>query len=175
MKLILIRHAKAEERKKSDSVIDDFRRELTRAGIRRIERISPILHRLIGPIDCLITSPLKRALQTATLLHYQSWKSAKWFELESLAPDTNPKLFIQWLAKLALLKKKGDATIVVVGHEPHLSRLVGLLTTGKATATVVLQKSAMCVLEFKMPGMGDGKIIGLFQPRDLRRISHPKA
>ena len=169
MKLVLIRHARAIERRKSDTAQDDFHRKLTRAGVRRAKLLSPVIHRLIGPVDLLITSPLKRAIATAELLHYQLWKSAKLVELDLVAPDSNPKLIANWLSKKLLLKRKSDLTVVIVGHEPHLSRLAGLLMMGEPISTIELKKCAVAVLEFEgKVSIGEGRLAGLFQPGDLR-------
>ena len=171
MKLILIRHAKAQERRKSDSIKDDFHRKLTRSGVRRAKALVHVIQQLSGPIDLLITSPLRRAVDTAKLFYSQDWKSAQWIELESLAPESDPKLIVHWLSKQPLLKMKSSATVALVGHEPHLGRLAGLLTVGKSISLIELKKCAVGVLEFeKQMGIGKGRLTGLFQPVDLQRM-----
>ncbi|MDD4773114.1 MAG: CHAD domain-containing protein [Eubacteriales bacterium] len=111
-RLILIRHGKADSR---ETVPDETRRELTKQGIKEIEKLLPALQgRLCGLQLRFYTSALPRASQTADIItdymEAEPAERAEWVEngnfegLLSICQNLDPHL-----------------TPVVVGHEPHLS------------------------------------------------------
>jgi phosphohistidine phosphatase len=65
--VLLVRHAIAEEQDFSRWP-DDGDRPLTREGIRRFEPVARRLGVLVPEVDRLLTSPLRRARQTADIL-----------------------------------------------------------------------------------------------------------
>ena len=62
---------------------------------------------------------------------------------DALAPDGSPKDLIRELNEL----KPAPENILLVGHEPYLSRLVSLLTSGGLEFRMDLKKGGLCKLE----------------------------
>ena len=120
MRLILLRHGKAEEVREG---ISDKKRALTSEGRLALNENFPSLARyLMGTDHCEIwTSPLRRAKETGeVLVRYmpgQKLVEKNYLEDGDLAP---------FLKDLTTLKK--NTTVVVVGHEPYLSEWVESLS-----------------------------------------------
>ena len=65
MKLLIIRHAIAVSRNSAD--LPDDERPLTGRGRRRFRKAADGLARIVDRPDVLLTSPLRRAVQTAEI------------------------------------------------------------------------------------------------------------
>src|SRR4051812_3600232 len=88
MRLLLIRHGIAEDReafaKKGE---DDFLRPLTPAGKRKMKEGAKGLRKLFPKLDLIATSPLKRAVQTATIVYDAYGGKPQFVELDLLSGD----------------------------------------------------------------------------------------
>lgn len=116
MQLFVIRHALAEDVGPGRS---DAERALTDAGKARLRRAVRGLRALDIHFERVLTSPWKRAAQTAALLEPIG---ATPVATELLtAPPTAPLL--------AMIAERHD-TVAVVGHEPWLGELVAWLAFG---------------------------------------------
>jgi phosphohistidine phosphatase len=166
MKLLIVRHAIAEDRFEfAKHEVDDGQRPLTAKGIERMRACARGLKRLIERIDVLATSPLRRARQTADILQ-ESLGAPKPMVVEQLAPGQEPDELADWLGFLP-----ADSTVAVVGHEPDLSELIGWLTTGEAHSLVELKKGAACLLDLPgSPCAGGATLEWLLPPRALRLL-----
>ena len=166
MKLLVIRHAIAQEREifATTKKTDDLR-PLTADGRRRMARAASGLRALVPTIDLLAASPLVRAQQTAAIV-------AKEYGMEvgettaALEPDVRTAVFARWLA--THVKKD---VVAVVGHEPQLSRLVTRLMGGPPEARVEFKKGGAALLEFGSSSVSDGaRLLWLQTPKSLRQI-----
>ncbi|HEY8196695.1 MAG TPA: phosphohistidine phosphatase SixA [Gemmatimonadales bacterium] len=165
MKLVIIRHGPAgdSEEWKAEGR-DDRLRPLTPEGRKEMQRVAPGLARVVPTIDVLATSPLTRAAETAEIVA-QAYDS-KAIVLEALAPDRDPDEVVGWLQKHPI-----DHTVALVGHEPHLSTLVGYLLTGTRKSFIDLKKGGACRLDLPgAPQPGKGNLKWLLTPRELRRL-----
>ena len=117
MQLFVIRHGIAEDAAPGQ---DDASRELTEDGERKLKKIVKGLRRLDVDFERILTSPWRRAAQTA-------------IALRSLCDD--PPLSTELLAQspkaelLALIAEMNETT-AVVGHEPWLGELIAWLAFG---------------------------------------------
>lgn len=111
-KLILIRHGRAESREK---VHDEAQRKLTEKGIKDIERTLPALASHFGSQKLrIVSSALPRAMQTARLIaDYMGTEAVEQFDWVESGD-------YKGLQK-AYKSLDPSFTLVVVGHEPHLS------------------------------------------------------
>lgn len=166
MRLLVIRHApagdpaawEAEER-------DDRLRPLTPDGKKQMRRAIAGLATLVREIDVLASSPLARAMQSAQIV--ASEFGCDIVTVEELEPKRDPEALVQWLKQ-----QRSDQVVAVVGHEPHLSTLIGYLTAGKRGSFVVLKKAGAALLDLgDSPGSGDGSLEWLLPPRVLRRMA----
>lgn len=165
LELLIVRHAIAHERD-ARRWPNDGARPLTAEGRRRFERAAAGLGRVFPDVDLLITSPLKRARQTAQILtKVLGWPTAG--ERAELAPHTPV------IETLASLRQPRVARIALVGHEPHLSELIVLCLASPAPSLrVQMKKGAVAVLGFDgAPHAGGGTLQALLPPRVLRRMS----
>lgn len=126
MLIMLVRHAQAADRD-AEKYPDDTRRPLTRKGKASHARLTrALVKRDIRP-DVIVSSPWKRAWQTAEIMaqgYADAGHNVPVRPAESLAdaPD---------LARIAEEVSLGQAKgIALVGHEPWMSELAGLLLTG---------------------------------------------
>ena len=93
-------------------------------------------------VDVVLSSGYVRAWQTAELLHEAAgWPAPE--ECEELEPPRDPE------QALALIRKRDERSVALVGHEPHLSRLASHLCTGDAERLrLEVKKGAVVFLEF---------------------------
>ena len=83
-------------------------------------KIAKSLKKLDIKFDIILSSPLPRALQTATIIH-DEYKLENKVELcDELIPKQNNKLMLS--SKLTAIKDY--FSILIVGHEPYLSNMI---------------------------------------------------
>lgn len=166
MDLLIVRHAIAFPRN-AKRWPDDAERPLTAAGIRRARRAAAGLKRILKRPDVVLTSPLVRARDTAKIFS----QTARWpeaVECEALAPQG------QLDEVLEAVRRQGAKAecVAVVGHQPHLGRLLAHCLRGNARAEAFeLKKSAVVCLQFEgSPAGGRAMLTSLLPPRALRRL-----
>ncbi|MGH7215065.1 MAG: SixA phosphatase family protein [Tepidisphaeraceae bacterium] len=170
MKLLIVRHAIAQNReifaKTGD---DDRRRPLTREGHRKFARGAKGIARLVPRLDGLATSPLARANETAEILAKAYGGGVKPVQLAALAPGRRPHDVLAWV-KSHPVKDRG-ATVAVVGHEPDLSTFASWALTGLQESFVEMKKGSAILVEFeKDVAAGRAKLLWALAPRLLREM-----
>lgn len=152
MLVLLIRHAQAAEQD-AEAFPDDAARPLLPKG-RRIQRQMSRLLLRHGLVPARVfSSPWKRAWQTARIVTRETGiGKEKRIHCASLAmpPDVG--------AIAAEIGETGvDETIALVGHEPWMSGLAGLLLTGHgASPRIDFPKSAIMGIEMELFEAGAG-------------------
>ncbi len=135
MKLYLVRHAHAL----SDA--EDPTRPLSPKGREAAQQIARWLRRHAGPdVAEIWHSPLVRARETAELFAEGLRLKAHRREVPGLLPEDPPA------AMAAALARHGDS-VMIVGHEPHLSTLAGLLLGVPEGGGVEFKKGAVACFE----------------------------
>ena len=166
MRLYLIRHAIAAE-PDAKHWPDDRQRPLTAAGARRFKRTAGTLVELMesatASVERLLTSPLPRARETAALLHRAGLPEA--IEESVLAPGRTAARV------LAVLRAHDVPSIVLVGHEPDLGRLLAVCIAGAdAKLALRFRKGGAACLSFAgAPRVGEATRAWLLPPKVLRR------
>ena len=156
MRLLIVRHAEAEDRERFGS---DVERPLTAAGRHTARQAGRALAELVPRLDALASSPLIRARDTARLLAAERGELTA-IELDELRPGAPRKALLAWLAAHGR-----DASVGLVGHEPDLSRLASWFVTGHATSALALKKAGACLIDFPArPGAGEGQLLWLLSP-----------
>jgi phosphohistidine phosphatase len=165
MKLLLIRHAIAEEPEDfARTGKDDRQRPLTDEGRKKMKQNAKGLREQVPAIDLLATSPLTRAAQTAAILD-SVYGGLSEVEIEELAPEASPTELLRWLRK-----QKGE-TIAAVGHEPSLSLILSWLLTGTERRLFSFRKGGACLLEFAdEPAAGTATLLWALTPGQLRDL-----
>jgi phosphohistidine phosphatase len=155
--LWLLRHADAEPHGTSP----DAERRLTERGQRQARVAGAALARMGVAFGAILASPKARARETAELtLAQMSEPQRELLELHPLLASG-----VQARAALELLAGVGaDGPLLLVGHEPDLSGIVGELTGGR----VDLKKGGLAVVRL---GAGGAELVLLLRPAELALIA----
>jgi phosphohistidine phosphatase len=167
MIISLLRHGIAVTRG-SPGYEDDSERPLTPKGERRTRQIAEGMLALGLSYDLILSSPYLRARQTADIVS-QILKTPEGVQLsDTLTPEGNPRQLIEALH--SDYRERQD--ILLVGHEPYLSRLISTLLTGSPNLPVVMKKGGLCTLEVETLRFGRcAGLVSLLTPRQLRRLA----
>ena len=155
--LFLIRHAQAVEVAVSPT------RPLSLKGRRQAALLARFLQRN-GALDIeeMWHSPLVRSVETAGILGRDLGLKAPCLEVAGIEPFDAP-------GPTAKRIEAFGRNLAIVGHEPHLSALAGLLLGGVTTpARIEMKKSACLALERTPEGW---RICWLITPRLLGKKS----
>jgi phosphohistidine phosphatase len=142
MNLYLLRHGIAVDPSAPDFA-KDAERPLTPKGRRRLVQIAKAMGALKLSFDLILSSPYVRAKQTAEIVAKELKRRKKLKFTDELTPGGNPKSLIQQLNELRPKPKN----ILLVGHEPYLSKFIALLTAGNTSMEIDLKKGGLCKLE----------------------------
>lgn len=166
MKLLLVRHAIAEDREDfARTGKDDRLRPLTDEGRKKMKQAARGLRTLVPEIDLLATSPLTRAAQTGAILD-SVYGGIDVVEIEELSPETTPEAFLRWL------RRQKEDLVAAVGHEPSLSQILGWLLTGTDRKLFAFRKGGACLLELgDEPAGGTATLLWALTPGQLRTLS----
>lgn len=164
IEIYLVRHAIAAER--GPAFPDDRVRPLTADGIRRFKQAVRGLAAVGVTIDVILTSPLTRAEQTATLLAEGLGSRVRVETLDALAPGGAPGAVIDAIGRHGRRHRR----LALVGHEPDLGELAARLLG--ARGQVEFRKGAVCAIDVDaaLPG-GPGTLRWHLPPKVLRRLA----
>ena len=107
----------------------DVKRPLDKEGKRHCLHLAYVLNALQINFDLVVSSPLKRSLQTAQLVGTETGFEAKLLISSALAPAANYEQFQRLLRECAPYEN-----VLVVGHSPNLTQFLGQLVAGASAA-----------------------------------------
>jgi phosphohistidine phosphatase len=168
LELLIVRHGIAYPRD-AKRWPDDGRRPLTAEGARRARRAAAGLKRIARQPDLVLTSPLVRARDTAAIFTQSAgWPGA--VDCDALTPGRDPQEVLEALRRNPAAKAE---RVAVVGHQPHLGRLLALCLRGDARCEAFeLKKSAVVCVRFEGPPRPrQGALAWSLAPRILRRLA----
>ncbi len=168
MNLYVLRHASAGTRRTNEAL--DAKRPLDKEGKQQCILVANCLNALNVHFDLIASSPLKRAMQTASLVGMEMGYEAKLHITEALnftgkAPD-----FHKLVTELSV-----HENVLVVGHNPNLEQFLASLiavapsNAGSKTdlAHIRLRKSALARVDCtRRPGT----LLWLLDPRMLKTL-----
>jgi phosphohistidine phosphatase len=141
MIVYFLRHASAGQH-----VMDpkkDEKRPLDKDGIEQCGHIGRALTAMETQVDVVISSPLKRATQTASLVANELGHEGKLQIEDGLRPGATFADFNKLLAKYQRYE-----SVMVVGHNPNLSEFLSrLISGGTGRGAVDLKKGAVARVE----------------------------
>ncbi len=143
MNLFILRHASAGTGTTNPDV--DKNRPLDKEGVRHCLLLARVLNSMKIGFDLIVSSPLKRSLQTATLVATETGYKSRVLQSDSLAPEATLKDF-----KKLLDEYRDRDNVLVVGHNPNLSIFLGTLIVpaGASPARIRLRKGSLARLSF---------------------------
>lgn len=165
--IYLMRHGIAADRDPGGSS-DDAKRPLTLEGKLKLRGIAKGLKRLGAEWDWVLTSPLKRAIETADVVTEELGTDAPRDLCEALIPgDGSAQKIFSFLAQ-----HSERSRVLLVGHEPSLSELASELLGAKHDARLAFKKGGCCLIAYdELPS---AKAPGLLEwwltPRLLRKL-----
>jgi phosphohistidine phosphatase len=142
MNIYILRHGIAAE-PGTPGIKTDAERPLIPKGEQRLEAAAEAMREMELSFDVIVSSPYLRAKQTAEIIAKNLKLQKKLTLSNDLIPGGNPQALIQHLSEL----KPAPENILLVGHEPYLSRLIALLATGDTKAAIDMKKGSLCKLE----------------------------
>jgi len=141
MILYFLRHASAGEPVSNPK--KDEKRALDETGVEQCGYVGRALAALDVQVDVIVSSPLKRAAQTASLVGNEMGHEGKLLFEDALRPTASFADFSKMLDKFA----RHDA-IMVVGHNPSLSEFLGRAISQRGgEAAIDLKKGAVARAE----------------------------
>ena len=147
MHLYFLRHGAADW---PDWDQPDDERPLTKAGRKEMHVVGEFLAELKVRPDVILTSPLPRATQTADIAGEHLKVRAR--EEKLLAPGFR----VEDLTRL--LRKYPQQVLMLVGHEPDFTLVIGALTG----ANLKLSKGGIALVDLNLH---KGKLLWLFPPK----------
>ena len=163
MNLYVVRHASAGTRRPNPII--DVKRPLDKEGKQQCILVASYLNALNVQFDLVISSPLKRALQTASLVGTETGYDSKIVVSEALSPSANLAAFDKLISGLSQYEN-----VLVVGHNPNLAVFLGSLIgvrSPTSRALIRLRKGAIARVDCtRRPGT----LHWLVDPRILRGV-----
>lgn len=162
MNLSLLRHASAGTRRSNPLV--DVKRSLDKEGKKYCVQLAWVLNSLDVQFDLIVSSPLKRCLQTASLVGTETGYESKILLSNALAPEATLADF----QKLLYDCSKSE-NLLLVGHNPNITVFLGHLIAngGGATPRIRLRKGSLARLSLNR---GPAVLQALLDPRTVRAL-----
>jgi phosphohistidine phosphatase len=160
MNLYILRHASAGVRRADPAI--DAKRPLDKEGKEQCLLIARYLNALRIQFDLILSSPLKRALQTASLVGTEVAYDSKIQITDAVSPSGTVAGFQALIAPLSAYDN-----VLVVGHNPNLPEFIGSLICSPRPASIRMRKGAIARVDCtRRPG----QLISLLDSRMLRQI-----
>ena len=157
MRVFLLRHGQASDHA-PDGTFHDDARELTPDGIENLGRACATYARIMGAPHKILHSPLTRARQSADILKGALAGSVTMEEASALRPNGRASQVVD-LLQADFLQHSQD--VVLVGHEPLLGDLLGLLSAGNDRLGIPMGKGMLAATRFSDPRVMIGRLITL--------------
>jgi phosphohistidine phosphatase len=140
MNLFLLRHAIAVEAGSSVGM-SDADRPLSPEGKKKMRKIALGMKTLELSFDLILSSPYVRARETAEIVAHEFGTVLEFTSRLEVGGDP--------AALVAEVDARGrDLTdVLLVGHEPQLSRLISYLLAGNSGLSVTMKKGGLCKLD----------------------------
>ncbi len=163
MNLFILRHASAGVRRSNPLL--DVKRPLDKDGKRYCLQLAHVLNAMEIQFDLIVSSPLKRSLQTASLVGNETGYESTILLSKSLAPEANGQDFQRLLNDCQHYEN-----LLVVGHNPNLTLfLASMLVPSSAPAVpqIRLRKGSLARVSITRR---TGTLTWLMDPRTVRAL-----
>ncbi len=160
MILYLMRHADAGSLRGNPLL--DAKRGLVKEGKNQCMLMARALNALKVQIDVIVSSPLKRALQTAQFVGTEMGYDQPVEISPALAPDASYADFQDLLAEYADCEG-----MLAVGHNPNMFRFLGRLVAGEEGAAIRMRKGSVARVDMERH---PPRLQWLIDPRTVRNL-----
>lgn len=160
MILYLMRHANAGLFRENPTL--DAKRGLVKEGKEQCALMARMLGALKVQIDAVVSSPLKRAMQTAQYVATEIGYDGKVETSKALLPSADFAAFQDMLVKYS-----GREGLLAVGHNPILYQFLGRLITGNGGAAIRMRKASIARVDLDHH---PPRLQFLIDPRSARAI-----
>ncbi len=140
----------------------DSKRGLVKEGKEQCMLMARALNALKVPIDVIVSSPLKRALQTAQFVGTELGYDARVEISAALGPQATFADFQDMLGEYA-----GHEGMLAVGHNPNMFQFLGRLITGNGGAAIRMRKASIARVDLDHH---PPRLQWLIDPRTVRGI-----
>lgn len=154
MRLVLFRHGEA------GAAASDFDRCLTGQGVADVRKVACFVADKLNAATAYV-SPYIRARQTCDEIQRNTELQAC-HELPLITPDDDPLQVIDWLGQ-----QDGESTLLLVTHQPLVSRLISLLLDGDESGFYPMATASVTVLEADVWALGLAKLEAVIHAADL--------
>jgi phosphohistidine phosphatase len=163
--IYLVRHAIAAP---ATAGMSDADRALTPEGQRKMQRIAAGLAHLGVAPDVVLSSPLRRAQETAAVVASVLLSESSVEIYPPLAPGHAADEVLKGLRPYRSMRD-----LMLVGHEPDMGLLASHLLTGSATLVPLpFKKGAVAAVQVDtIPPRAAGELLWFMTPKQLRAIS----
>ncbi len=143
MEIYLLRHGIAESARPG---MKDSDRALTEEGRVKLRRVLKRAKEAGAEPDLILSSPYRRATETADLAAEALCYQGKIVQTPALAPNASP--FEAWDE---IRRRDGQSSVLLAGHEPLMSALMAFLL-GNPAMQVDMKKAALARLDCERLG-----------------------
>ncbi len=140
MNIYFLRHASAGTSRANPTL--DAKRPLDKEGLEQCWMVAQLLNSLDVPFDVIVSSPLKRALQTASRVANEIGHDSAIAVAKELAPGASLTDF-----RRLLQKHSAHENVMFVGHNPNLTQF---LSATIGNGAVRLRKSGLARVDMSM-------------------------
>jgi phosphohistidine phosphatase len=140
----------------------DAKRGLVKEGKEQCMLMARLLGALKAPIDTIVSSPLKRARQTAQLVGTELGFDGAVMTSPALGLNGSFAAFQQMLDEYA-----DREAVLAVGHNPNVFQFLGRLITGKGGAAIRMRKGSIARIDMEQH---PPRLQWLLDPRSARAI-----
>lgn len=163
LKVFILRHGAAETRRPN---LSDRERRLTAQGLQELGAAVRGLRRLKVQPDEILSSPYRRAWDTAVVAARELTAGKSPVEMAALVPGGNVARIWTELKKFSSAK-----SVMLVGHEPLLSEFAAFLLNSPHL-TMNLKKSGFIRIDLDTVQVNhpSGNLRWLLTPRQLARL-----
>jgi phosphohistidine phosphatase len=167
MNIFFLRHGIAVERG-TKGFEKDSERPLTAKGKRQLRKSAAGMKKIKLRFDLILSSPYERARRTAEIVAEELKLKKRLKVTDALKYENDPAQVIGELATL----KRAPHNVLLVGHEPYLSRLASMLVSGNGDLAMDLKKGGLGKLEMESLHVGRcAQLAWLLTPKQMKEMS----
>jgi phosphohistidine phosphatase len=164
MNLFILRHASAGTRRPNPLL--DVKRPLDKEGKQHCLHLAHVLNALKVNFDQVVSSPLKRSLQTAQLVATETSFERPILLSDALAPSATFADF-----RKLLEEHQTAENLLVVGHSPNIQEFLGCLLVPRADGTkpaqIRMRKGSIARVALTR---GPAVLTSVLDPRTVRAL-----